>query len=782
MELNKYFFEALRLRLENILRALSNNRKAYIVYSNSISTDAKNIVHLNPRDQIESGVKADLVELLIFYKACVCHEGAHIRFTSLKDWKEACNRGPIFQHLVNIIEDGRIEAAIAEVLPGAGRWIKFTNQYIYNHRKPEAYGNGLKAFLMGLTTYSILKTIPPFLPAETQRLIKLAGPYVDIGRAAPATGETLQCAEQILLIPEIKALVDASTPPSMIEGNKGTKSPQKTTPSKETSERAEKALVIIQRRKLRKLPEDKSENPESKNPEKTPQKSSDKPNSEEKSNSDKEPDTDHEVPSGNNSPNNKTRELDEIQNDADESADNTDSDRNTSDESEKDCDKSEDEGCNKPEDNGSKLNDSVNEGCGKSESENSDESKSSDKSENSGYDDSGGDNSDTNESSDESVEISDEADNRDEFENDSENSDFDSTDNASDSENPAATSDKSGSPGQGNPVDAPVDIPPDTDEDFFSDPLEENFEELLEDSSKEIQSLTKDAENFEEEEKPLDIFEGIPLNIHGGIKLKEVIPKPRHAEYQKIKKHNEVLIKNLVNEIQVALETRKAYDLRSLNRGKLHAGSLWKIAVPDPSVFSRRIIPGDIPELAVYILVDLSGSMAGSNSWGGPTRISSVKNAACVISEACRELKIVHAVTGFHNVLGVRHEKAVTWEDPDSNKIASFDASGDNRDGFSIRIAVNELSFRTEPKKILFVLSDGQPSSVNGYAGQLAFNDVKQAVFEAKKKGIGVISIYFGDERSISAFKYMYDTPVFVSDLAILPRTLGEIFKKVYLE
>ena len=210
MELNKYFFEALRLRLENILRALSNNRKAHIVYSTSIATDVKNTVYLQARDFIEPDVKPALAELLLFYKACVSHEGAHIRFTSLDDWKEACSRGPVFQNLTNIIEDGRIETAISQVLPGAGRWIKFANQYGYNHRKPETYGAGLRAFLMGLNVYSILQTVPPFLSPETQKLIKLAAPYVDIGRAASSTKEVLECVEEILTIPEIKALVDLS--------------------------------------------------------------------------------------------------------------------------------------------------------------------------------------------------------------------------------------------------------------------------------------------------------------------------------------------------------------------------------------------------------------------------------------------------------------------------------------------------------------------------------------------------------------------------------------------
>lgn len=788
MELNKYFFEALRLRLENILRALSNNRKAHIVYSDSIATDVKNTVYLQPRDSIESGVKADLAELLIFYKARVSHEGAHIRFTSLKDWKEACSRGPVFQHLVNIIEDGRIESAIAGVLPGAGRWIKFTNQYVYNHRKPEAYGNGLQAFLMGLNVYSILQTVPSFLSHETQKLIKLAAPHVDIGRAASTTRQTLECAEQILSIPEIKALIDACTPPPMIEGDKGTKNPEQTTPSEETSERAKKAKEIIQRRKSPNESEEgqttkekrssKEHEAEKSNKEKTEDTSDDnntddncsKDNNQEaeESNDSNNEFTDSESPEQSvdnkdqsadsksaqqNSENNTDSEHNSVSDDNDEDAndfsDDEDTQNNLSD------DDTEDTHQDNPSDDEKNTSEDIPDKTSDKDPEESLADDASDKD----SDDSLEDPNDSSDSNTEGLEDGLEG---------SENLEAASQDN-----NSSTSGSASGEPGSpGDPGD---------EEDFFSNPPEENFEELLEDTSEEVLSLTKDAENFAEEEKPLDILEGIPLNIHGGVKLKQIIPKPRLTEYQTLKKRNATLIKNLVNEIQVALETRKAYDLRSLNRGKLHSGSLWKLAVPDPSVFSRRVIPGDIPELAVYILVDLSGSMTNANTLRGPTRINSVKNAACVLSEACRELKIVHSVTGFNNQSNPTHYNAVTWEDSESSKISSFEAKGDNRDGFSIRVAANELSFRPEPKKVLFVLSDGQPNSDN-YQGLIAHGDVKQAVFEAKKKGLQVISIYFGDDQHIFDFKFMYDTPVFVPDLTILPRALGEVFKRVLLD
>ena len=810
MQLNKYFFEALRKRLENILRALSNNRKAHIVYSSSIATDVKNTVYLQARDYIEPDVQPALAELLLFYKACVSHEGAHIRFTSLNDWKEACNRGPVFQNITNIIEDGRIETAISQVLPGTGRWIKFTNQYVYNNRKPETYGTGLQAFLMGLNIYSILQIVPPFLSPDTQKLIKLAAPYVDIGRAATTTKEVLGCVEEILTIPEIKSLVDASSPPPMIEGDKGTTSPENTKPSKETSERAEKAQQIIKRRKSRKTSETPSEKEEVTANKKT-SKNNKNEDTEGTSESSSEA-TEKNVSEGTHSENqgsgkensdddldkegekdNKLNSNDDIEDTPEELDSNNSSDDNSDDDSGNLSDDDSEDNDLSSDDSEENLKDDSD---GNFDSEDND--LSSDDSEENLKDDSDGnfDSEDNDLSSDDSEDndlSSDDSEDNDLSSNDSEDDDLSSDDSEDDdlsnddSEDETDGSDSSSHKNlENNGSDTNHGNPSynEDEEEFFNNPpLEEDFEELLENTDEEVLSLTKEAEGFEEEDAPQDILEGIPADIHGGVELCEHNLKAKPGLYQKLKEQNEVLIKNLVNEIQVSLETRKAYDLRNLNRGRLHSGSLWKIAVPNPTVFSQRTIPGDIPELAVYILVDLSGSMGERNTNNGPTRIQSVKNATCVLSEAMRELKITHAVTGFKAAYPQAfHYPAVTWDDIKSTKIASFRNSCSNRDGYSIRVAANELSYRQEPKKILFVLSDGQPADYGGYVNDLAWNDVKQTVFEARQKGIKIISLFFGDEYLIPTFRHMYDTPVFVPDLTVLPRTLGEVFKRVYLE
>lgn len=708
MELSKYFFEALKTRLENILRSVSGNRKSYIVWGSTTATDVANKVVLTPGAEIVPGVPASLAELLVFYKACTAHEGAHIKYTSKKDWEKACARGPAFQHLTNIIEDGRIEAAISRDLPGAGRWLRFTNSYIYRNRA--TWGEGVAAFLMGLTAYAVGGRIPDVDP-EIKRRIKLAAPWVDIGKASPDTEGVLTCVEEILKIPDIKELFHMETPPPP-KDERASDQPQKSEPDQKTKDRAEKAREVLKKRAGSET--DKS--------------------SEESTSADGTPD--ESVSAGDNS---------------DEST------------SENPLEAG-DAGENPPEDEPADETGAQSKGSPESSP---------------AEDDSG-----NNENAEE--ELSNPSTSGRESDDDRKSGDDQELGDNADSATGGALEDFiSSEDGAGTPGGSPESPDGSLEDDYFDPPDEEDeddFKSLLESSEDEVLSITKDAESLENDDRHFDPTEGVATGIHSEIKLRFIEVRKDRLGYKEMKDRNHPVIKGLVNEIRVALDSRKAYDLRGLNKGRLHSGSLWKLAVPDPGVFSKRHIPGDIPELAAYILIDLSGSMTSITDYR--MRVDHAKDAACVISEACRELKIPHAITGFNEPFHrttVVHYPAVTFEDVDSAKIPSLRADGNNRDGYSIRVAANELALRHEPRKILFVLSDGLPSA-SGYGGKAAYQDVRDAVLEARKKGIRTISLRFGETSNEPEFRFMYDTPVFVHDISTLPRTLGSVFKKVLLE
>lgn len=704
MKLTQHFFEALRTRMENILRSLSGNRKAYIIYGNTIATDVKNQVVLEPRDRILPGINCSLVELYLFYKACTAHEGGHIRFTSKKAWDEATRRGPAFQHLTNIIEDGRIEAAVGQELPGAGRWIKFINQYIFNHRKD--YGKGVQEFLGGLCTYSVCGKLPLLSP-ETLRLVKLAAPYVDIGKAAPTTEKVLEVVEEILNIPDIKNLFDSIPPPPMDE-QKGTNSPQKTAPSQEIKERANQAQkVVLARRKAK-----EGEQSETSKKSGETEESSEDPGAASKEENSGESEEFSEENSG---------------------------------ESEETSEEESGETSKAPEETGSASEEN-------SEEEASEESEETPE-ENSGEESSGESEESSEEKSEETSEESE--------------------------ENPEEAEGKSQPPEEENPEENPED----PEEDFFNDVSpEEDFTELIINSEEEIQGVTQEAKEMAESEKTVTVNTG---EIHRCVSLEIITPAPGHG-YDALKKANEKIIKQLIEEIRVALETKKSYDIRGLNRGRLNSSSLYKLAIPDPNVFAKKKAPGDIPELALCLMMDLSGSMDGVQpiKGGAIRRIEAAQNAACVISETCHDLKIAHKIIGFNARSGtdiVYHYNIVDWEEADSSRISSVYSKHFNRDGYSIRMGAQELLNRREERKLLLVLSDGIPRVSGTYPNSVGVVDTREAAIEIKKQGIEVISLFFGEPDQIKTFRYMYSNPVFVDDINFLPLRLGEVFKRVLL-
>lgn len=765
MKLNRYFFEALRTRMENILRALSGNRKAHIIFGTSTCTDVENQVVLEPRDRIVPNVPCSLVELYLFYKACTAHEGGHVRYTSKKAWEEAIRRGPVFQHIVNIIEDGRIEAAVGQELPGAGRWLKFMNQYIFKHRTD--YGSGPMEFLGGLCAYSVCGRIPPSLSPEAVHLVKLVAPYVDIGKAAPTTEKVLEVAEEILEIPEIQQLFDAFAPPPLQENKKGTNSPQQVNPSQAVKERAEKARTLIMQRQSvsqQGKNEDQSDSTGASSKAANPENAGKSPKGRQQSSKSSEP---------SNQLSKKTSEPDTSASGSNKNPDSPAERKSDPTEShpEENWEHSEEEN---PSGNSSEGNqdDGSEETTGSTDSNSEDDWLDNEEDANESFDSGDSDQF----SGDDELEDNPEDDQEIGGDPDQTSSPKEAGEESEDEYSDPEDSAQNGENG------AEDNLEKDPEKDFFEDvPFEEDFTELITSSEEEIQGISQEAREMEEANQTVTVNTGYH-NRRVNLTYPKVTSSPR--KYQTLKKTNERLIKQLIEEIRVAMETKKTYFVRNLNRGRLSSNSLYRLAIPDAHIFEKKKAPGDIPELAICIMMDLSGSMDNDIFINGKyvARIDKAKDAACVISETCRELKIPHKIIGFnaHQDM-VFHYNIVDWDDTDSTKIASVTPDHFNRDGYSIRKGAEELLNRPEERKILLVLSDGLPQVFLTYPNEIGVKDTHEAVQKIRKMGIEVISLFLGDASEINDFKYMYSNPVFINSINLLPIRLGEVFKKVLL-
>ena len=237
------------------------------------------------------------------------------------------------------------------------------------------------------------------------------------------------------------------------------------------------------------------------------------------------------------------------------------------------------------------------------------------------------------------------------------------------------------------------------------------------------------------------------------------------------------------------IRNKSTPNLVNQKRGKLNTRQLTKVAIGQSNYFKKTGEPWE-PSLAVYLLKDNSGSMGGGQ---GSKHEESCK-ALSIIEEALPSnisLKICSFFTaGYHGNWAVVHHMIKDWGDVSgsTNYSATYYQSnpisaGGNKDGYDIRVATHDLQGRPEEKKILIVLSDGQPSDYEkGEAA--AYLDVKNAVAEARKSNIEVVSLFFGSDdfiqKSEEFYRLMYEKNYIGCNPENIGKELSKVLKKVF--
>lgn len=213
--------------------------------------------------------------------------------------------------------------------------------------------------------------------------------------------------------------------------------------------------------------------------------------------------------------------------------------------------------------------------------------------------------------------------------------------------------------------------------------------------------------------------------------------------------------------------------LRGRRTGQLDAAMAYKLAMNQMDCFMKK---GEVSEFdgCAYFLADNSGSMRGNRQENYCKALAKIEHAF----QDVMPLKIV--AFNADDCYSVRHQVLKNWsEKVNSNGSYNFlthcYANGGNKDGYSIRVATEELLHRPERKKILIVLSDGLPSAYEKNDGE---KDVNDAVRKARKAGISVISIFFGDDSERSAFVKMYEKNCIITEPEGIDAELVRLMKR----
>lgn len=315
-----------------------------------------------------------------------------------------------------------------------------------------------------------------------------------------------------------------------------------------------------------------------------------------------------------------------------------------------------------------------------------------------------------------------------------------------------------------------LDLPKEEETDF-SDMFSKSAAEAIEFSAKD-EALEREVRLAREELSKFVINDTrkYSLGIHEKVVFKEIqAPDNVHwaVMYEKDRREVQALIDESVDRLREYLVHQKRSGQRNLRNGRIDPRRLWRAAgLLDGRIFMERAMMSNKTDVAFYILLDMSGSMCELG------RIEKTRKAAVILVEMLEFFGVAHTVvaytadsTGYKTV---EHYRLVNWGEKEKSRLMFYHDDYNNRDGYSLRIAIEELSKRPEKAKILLMLSDGLPEA-EGYIAtryaldpkDQALNDVAAAVDESLDKKVEVIHLYFGNTEKATLEKVAFMYPKF---------------------
>lgn len=228
-------------------------------------------------------------------------------------------------------------------------------------------------------------------------------------------------------------------------------------------------------------------------------------------------------------------------------------------------------------------------------------------------------------------------------------------------------------------------------------------------------------------------------------------------------------------QLQIATRSRMVYGQKS---GMLHKGSLYKLSVPDAGhyadrVFKKKVVNDDL-DIAIFVLVDMSGSMRGSN------KIEHALAAAGILSDAIgNALHIPLEIAGFTEngrapiIFKMRDfsERTVGADELIQRVGGHIHSMCENTDGEAVMYAYDRIKQRREKRRLIITLSDGMPAG--GYTrGDIAWY-TKKVVEEIEKSPVEIVAIGIQTE----SVKHFYKNYCVLDDPHKLEASLLEVVK-----
>ncbi len=201
---------------------------------------------------------------------------------------------------------------------------------------------------------------------------------------------------------------------------------------------------------------------------------------------------------------------------------------------------------------------------------------------------------------------------------------------------------------------------------------------------------------------------------------------------------------------------------------------------PDPRInMSHR---HDGRSIAVSLLIDLSASLGDVPDGCAQSKLELGQEAVSLLAWAIEQMGDPFAIGGFHS--NTRHEVRYLhfkgykehWDFKVKARLAAMEAGYSTRMGAAMRHAGHYLAHQEADKKLLLVLTDGEPSDIDVKDPRHLIEDARIAVRELDRKGIYTYCINLdpkADEYVADIFGNHYTV---IDNIQRLPERLPQLF------
>ena len=213
---------------------------------------------------------------------------------------------------------------------------------------------------------------------------------------------------------------------------------------------------------------------------------------------------------------------------------------------------------------------------------------------------------------------------------------------------------------------------------------------------------------------------------------------------------------------------------------------------PSENIYTKRLRKQR--DVAVSLLLDQSSSTARTitrnplqpYTYPGRRIIEIEKEGLVLMSEALEAVGDVYAINGFTSegrrnvkfyVVKDFHEK---YSDETEKRIGGITFQNNTRLGAAIRHAANKLLKQESRTKLLIILTDARPYDHDYGDARYAREDVREALIEAKTRGVTPFCITI-DRESESELKDLYGDVGYtiIDDVMTLPERLPNIYRRL---